>query len=291
MTKVEVRNAIFSMQSFKALGPDGFQSLIFKHFWDVVGEDFWKYVMKSFSSGYIDDKIAETLLVLIPKENNPTRLKNFQPISLCNVIFKVITMVLVNRIRPFLDDLIGPFQSNFIPGRGTTDNVILAQEVVHHMHTSHSKKGMLAFKIDLEKAYPRLDWNFLELTLKEFNFPTPTVSLIMNCVKATNLSILWNGAKTDKFKPSRGLPQGDPLSSYLFVLCMEKLALSIQSKAQQGSWRPVHLSHKGPGLSHLLFADDVLLFCEATPDQTKVVMDTLNEFFYCFWHENKCPKV
>ena len=153
MTKVEVRNVIFSMQSFKVLGPDGFQPLFFKHFWDVVGEDVWKYVMQSFSSGYIDDKIAETLLVLIPKENNPTRLKNFRPISLCNVIFIVITKVLVDRIRPSLDDLIGPFQSSFIPGRGTTDNAILVQEVVHHMHMSRSEKGMLAFKIDLEKAY------------------------------------------------------------------------------------------------------------------------------------------
>jgi len=96
MTKVEVRNAIFFMQSFKAPGPDGFQPLFFKHFWDAVGEDIWKYVMQSFSSGYIDDKIAKTLLVLVLKENNPTRLKNFRPISLCNVIFKVITKVLVN---------------------------------------------------------------------------------------------------------------------------------------------------------------------------------------------------
>lgn len=145
------------MQSFKSPGLDGFQPLFYKHFWGVVGEDVWRFVSDIFAKGDIDEGIAETLLVLIPKANNPTRLKNFRPISSCNVIFKVITKVLVSRLRPYLDHLIGPFQSSFIPWRETADNAILAQEVVHYMHTSRSQKGTLAFKIDLEKTYDRLD--------------------------------------------------------------------------------------------------------------------------------------
>lgn len=123
-----------------------------------MGNDVWCLVRDAFNKGYIDEHIVETLLVLIPKENNPTRIKNFRPINLCNVIFKTITKVMVNRIRPYLDDLVGPFQSSFIPRRGTTDNGIIAQEVVHHMHISGAKKGTLAFKIDLEKAYDRLEF-------------------------------------------------------------------------------------------------------------------------------------
>jgi len=113
--------------------------------------------------GTINTSIAEILIVLIPKESNPQRLKNFRPISLCNVIFKVITKVLVIRLRPFLADLISLLQSSFIPGRGTIDNAILAQEVVHFIHHSCAKKGSIAFKIDLEKVYNRLNWDFLEL--------------------------------------------------------------------------------------------------------------------------------
>jgi len=118
----------------------------------------------------------------------------------------------------------------------------------------------------------------LELTLHDFGFPPATISLIMSCVRSSNLSVLWNGAKTDHFTPSRGLCQGDLLSPYLFVLCMEKLSLSIQQKVLSGIWKPIHVSKGGPPLSHILFADDVMLFCEASIEQVKVVMDTLEEF-------------
>ena len=103
--------------------------------------------------GRIDPRIVETLIVLIPKTDQPTHLKEFSPISLCNVIYKVITKVLVNRLRPFLDELIGPLQGSFIPSRGTIDNIIVAQEAINYMHKYKGKKGCLAFKVDLEKAY------------------------------------------------------------------------------------------------------------------------------------------
>jgi hypothetical protein len=92
------------------------------------------------------------------------------------------------------------------------------------------------------------------------------------------LNVLWNGAKTDHFIPSRDLRQGDPLSPYLFVLCMEKLSLSIQQKVLSGIWKPIQVSKGGPQLSHILFADDIMLFCDASTEQVKVVMDNLEDF-------------
>lgn len=192
--------------------------------------------------------------------------------------YKVLTKVLVLCLPPFLDDLIGPLQSSFIPGRGTADNSIIAQEVVHYMHHSKAKNGVIAFKIDLEKAYDRIHWVFLDLTLIEFGFPSTIVNLIMWCVRSSNLSILWNGARLESFKPTRGLRQGYPLFPYLFVLCMERLALNIQHMVDSGIWHPVRISKGGPGLSHLFFTDDVLLFCRANSEQVQIVSDTHTGF-------------
>ena len=156
-------------------------------------------------------------------------------ICLCNVIYKVITKVLVNRLLPFLDEIIGLLQDSFIPGRGTTDNIIVAYEMLNYMHKSKEKKATLAFKLDLEKVYDSVSWEFLERTLKDFGIPESVINLIMNCVRSSSLSILWYGSRLDSFVPTRGLRQCDPLSPYLFVLCMEKLSIYIYQKVEGGS--------------------------------------------------------
>ncbi|XP_072075375.1 uncharacterized protein [Arachis hypogaea] len=161
----------------------------------------------------MDPRMMETLVVLIPKVENPISMKDFRLISLCNVVYKVITKVLVNRLRPHLKEIVGPLQGGFIPGRETPNNIIVAQEVLHFMKKTKSKKGTLAFKIDREKAYDRVDWGFLKQTLMSFGFLSPTVNLIMRCVTASSLSIRWNGDRLNSFTPSRGLRQGDPISS------------------------------------------------------------------------------
>lgn len=99
------------------------------------------------------------------------------------------------------------------------------------MHKKKGKKGFILFKIDFEKTYDRVDWNFLRLTLLEFGFPIPTIELIMSCITSSSLSLKWNNEVLEAFKPNRGLRQGDPMSPYLFVLCMEKLSLLIQESA------------------------------------------------------------
>lgn len=115
-----------SMKSFTAPGPDGFQPFFFKQYWEQVGDTVWKVVSEAFESGKVDERLLEILVVLIPKVNHPTSIKEFRPISLCNVTYKLITKLLVNRIRPFLNDIVGPMQNSFLPGRGTMDNAFLA---------------------------------------------------------------------------------------------------------------------------------------------------------------------
>ncbi|CAL0325278.1 unnamed protein product [Lupinus luteus] len=149
---------------------------------------------------------------------------------------------------------------------------------MHHIHKTKAKKDILGFKVDLEKAYDRVNWDFLQKMFFQFGFPVITINLIMWCVRSGKVSLLWNGSRLEAFNPSRGLRQGDPMSSYLFVLCMEKLALLISQKVDSGIWHPIKLSRGGPSISHLLFADDVLLFCKATNSQVRFVSSTLNDF-------------
>ncbi|XP_057444905.1 uncharacterized protein LOC130737157 [Lotus japonicus] len=274
----EVTTAIYQMGSFKAPGPDGFQACFYKRYWEVVGDSVFEFVADAFRNGNFDPHIAETLIVLIPKVDNPRSCKELRPVSLCNVSHKLITKILVNRIRPYLSNLISPFQSSFIPGRGTTDNAIVLQEVVHLMMKTRRRVGDLIFKLDLEKAYDRVDWRFLEDTLRVFGFPEDCIRLIMFCVTSVQLSVLWNGDRLPTFNPRRGLRQGDPLSPYLFVLCMERLSAMISAAVSDGRWLPVTVAGTNFQLSHLMFADDLLLFTRASEEQVGVMRDVLYNF-------------
>ena len=131
--------------------------------------------------------------MLIPKLENLETIKQFSPLSLCNVTYKTITKVIVNRLRPLLSNLISPNQSSFIPGKTTTDNIIITQEIIHTLRSKKGKTGGMVLKIDLEKAYDRISWEFIHHTLREFNLNATWITLIMNCVSNVDSSIIWNG--------------------------------------------------------------------------------------------------
>lgn len=190
----------------------------------------------------------ETFIALLPKVDNPETAAQFRPIGLCNVIYKVVTKVLVNRIKPVLPRLISNTQGSFVPGRQITDNIIIMQEVIHTMKRKQGMKGFMAIKIDFEKAYDPLRWKFIRDTLLQMNLPILLVDTIMECVCSASMRVLWNGEPTDSFSPSRGIRQGDPLSPYLFVMCMERLYQTIEEVIIAKKWKPIHASRNGPSL-------------------------------------------
>lgn len=146
-----------------------------------------------------------------------------RPICLSNVVIKTILKVITNRLKPLMNDLIGPNQASFILGRQIVDNIVMAQELLHSLQRRKGKQGAMIIKIDLEKAYDRVDWQFLEEVLQKVGFTTTLIRVILNCIRSTKLSVIWNGQHLEAFNPERRLTQGDPLSPYLFILCMEVL--------------------------------------------------------------------
>lgn len=107
------------------------------------------------------------------------------------------------------------------------------------MRYRSTKKGMMVVKIDLDKAYDQLNWSFIELTLRVAQIPDSLDSTIMDCITSSEMAFLWNGSKTDTFKPTRGIRQGDLLSPYIFVIFMERLSQIIDYSVTQGDWKPI----------------------------------------------------
>ena len=127
----EIKNALWSMKPYKAPGPDGLHAGFFQRFWQTVGDLVKDEVLKASSDRKIPDYLNKTHIVLIPKIQGPKTIANYRPISLCNLVYKIITKIIVMRIRPYLERLISPFQVAFVPGRRGVDNFIIVQELVH----------------------------------------------------------------------------------------------------------------------------------------------------------------
>ncbi|XP_045083333.1 uncharacterized protein [Aegilops tauschii subsp. strangulata] len=183
-TVEEVKRALDDMGDLKAPGADGMPAIFYKRFWSTVGEAVTREVLHVLRGGSIPEGWNETIVVLIPKVRNPDRIKDLRPISLCNVVYKLVSKVLANRLKQILDEIISANQSAFVPGRLISDNTILAYEMTHFMRRKRRGKDVyMALKLDMSKAYDRVEWLFLEGIMKKLGFIDEFVQLIMKCVK------------------------------------------------------------------------------------------------------------
>ncbi|PNX79184.1 ribonuclease H, partial [Trifolium pratense] len=278
ITMEEVKCAVFNMQPWKAPGPDGFSAGFYQKTWNIVGDTVYKFVENVWQNPSVIADVNKTDICLIPKVQNPEYIQHFRPISLCNTSYKIVSKVIVERLKGCIASLISPYQTGFVPGRNIHENIVVAKEMAHTMHRMKGRKGAFAIKVDLAKAYDKLSWSFIWRTLVEINFPEVLINVIMHCVTSVMTNVKWNGTRTDFFRPQRGIRQGDPISPYLFVLCMDKLSHIILHAVEKDNWKGIKMGRRGPMISHLMFADDLLLFGEASEPQMRCVMDSLQRF-------------
>jgi hypothetical protein len=238
-----------------------FLLVFFQRNWDVLEEDKVIAVRKFFDERVMSDGVNNTSIILVPKKDAPDELKDFRPVSLCNVIYKIVAKCLVNRLRPFLHDLISPTQSAFIPGRMITDNPLIAFECLHAIQSGNIKaRNFCTYKLDLSKAYDRVEWSYLEGVMCKLGFCDKWVNWIMQCVTTVTYQVSLNGALQRSFKPTRGLRQGDPLSPYLFLFVVDSLSTLLSKATESQQVQALSICRLAPPISHLLFAYDNLLF-------------------------------
>lgn len=256
----EIAQALFQIGPLKSPGPDGFPARFYQRNWGTLKTYIVRAVRDFFQSGIMPEGVNNTAIVLIPKIEQPLELKDYRPISLCNVVYKVVSKCLVNRLRPVLDEVVSEEQSASIQGRMITDNALLAFECFHAIQKNKvADKAACAYKLDLSKAYDRVDWRFLEMAMNRLGFAHRWVRWIMSCVTSVRYSVKFNGTLLRSFIPSRGLRQGDPLSPFLFLFVADGLSLLLKEKVEQNILTPIKICRNAPSISHLLYADDTLL--------------------------------
>jgi hypothetical protein len=167
----EVKCALDAIGDMKAPGPDGMPALFYKQYWETVGAHVTREVPAVLNGGDMPKSWNDTIIALIPKVQNPEKVTDLRPISLCNVVYKLISKVLANRLKMILPDIITPTQSAFVPGRLISDNILIAYEITHHMlNKRKGNTGYAAIKLDMSKAYDRVEWSFLTDMMKKLGF-------------------------------------------------------------------------------------------------------------------------
>ncbi|CAH9069343.1 unnamed protein product [Cuscuta epithymum] len=258
-TEEEVKGAIWDLNQNGAPGPDGFNGKFFKKCWHIVGPDVVKAVQEFFIGIPPPRGFSSSLIVLIPKTEVPSTFSEFRPICLSNFNNKICTKVLASRLVKVLPKLISEEQAGFVKGRDISDQILIAQEMVHAIDKKVRGSNVI-IKLDMAKAFDQLSWSYLFEVLDRFGFSDKFISLIRNNLQSTYLSIMINGSPQGFFQPKRGVKQGDPISPFLFILASEGFSRGIKARMEKGLIKPFWMGNKGYPISHLGFADDLLIF-------------------------------
>ncbi|XP_024013471.1 uncharacterized protein LOC112087777 [Eutrema salsugineum] len=217
VTELEIKDVLIKMAANKSPRSDGFTVEFFKESWSILGKDLVVSVQSFFLKGFLPKGVNSTILALIPKKEGAKHMKDYRPIACCNVIHKLISKILANRLKRLLPRFICPNQSAFVRDRLLIENLLLASELVSGYHKD-TISARCALKIDISKAFDSVQWRFLLNTLEALNFPAKYIHWIRLCVSTASFSVQVNGELAGYFGSSRGLRQGCSLSPYLFVI-------------------------------------------------------------------------
>lgn len=269
----EIKSVLFKLNKNKSPGPDGLTSGFFKESWQILGSEVIRGIQTFFASGILPPSSNATILTLVPKRIGASAISDYRPISCCNTIYKVISKLLVKRLKPILPTLILPNQTAFVQGRLLVENTILASEIIHGYHKDRGPKR-ITLKVDIEKAFDTVNWSFIFTLLEGLDIPHNYLAWLYPCVTSPSFMIGFNGNVQGYFRSTRGLRQGDPLSPYLFVMAMNCISLLLDKAAADGEFG-YHYHCRESKLTHLCFADDLLIFCDGSPESVKNILQVL----------------
>ena len=177
--------------------------LFYQHFWPTVKSIVIQTVLTFLNNGIAPPKFHDTHIVLIPKIKNPEKVTDYRPISLCNVAYKIASKVVANRLKVVMQDIIGENQSAFVAERLITDNILVAHELMNHIsRKKRGKGGEMAVKLDMSKAYDRVEWECLQQMMRKLGFHEKWIGIVMRCVTSVKYAVRINGQPCGQIQPT-----------------------------------------------------------------------------------------
>jgi len=237
---------------------------------------YWGAVKFFHKEGKILKCCNASFLTLIPKSENPQSLEEYKPISLVGCLYKILTKVLSNRIKKVIDKAIDGSQYAFLSNRGFLDSVLFVNEVVDDLK-KRRKSGVIV-KLDFEKAYDSVSWEFLFYMMGRLGFCGKWIQWIKACLESATVSVLVNGSPTKEFKPTRGLRQGDPMAPFLFLIVAQGLARLVNQATRKNFLSGIKVGDKKVEVNLLQFAADTLFVCEPNVQNIKCIKAILRCF-------------
>jgi hypothetical protein len=204
--------------------------------------------------------------------------QDFRPISLCDVIYKIIAKSLADILKKRLPDIIHPTQFAFVQGRRISNNIIITQEIIHSFNLKTWQQKAFLLKVDLAKAFDRISWSFISHTLRRHHFTDHFIALLHACISSTSMQILINGKPSEFLYSTRGIRQGCLLSPYLFAITINELSNMLQTSLDTNNIEGLTLGPMGPRIHSLLFAYDLIICGQATMVEASAIKATIDQF-------------
>ncbi|GBG66019.1 hypothetical protein CBR_g54999 [Chara braunii] len=272
LTPKELKQAMLSMAKGKAPGDDGLPIEFFIAMWDQVGAILLKLINNVLEGGTLTDDMCRGVITLLYKKGDKQNVRNWRPISLLNVAYKILAKVLARRLAPILPALVGTDQGAFVKGRSIAENILVAMGALEII--GRERRQVMVAMLDLEKAYDRVNWSFVLAPLEHMNFGTGFRKWVEAMYCSSTATVLVNGKRFQEFSLSRSLKQGCPLAPLLFVTQMEILLNALRTSPRI---RGLKLQEDGEVRTGAI-ADDLLLITEATPESTQAANELLDQY-------------
>ncbi|GJU20617.1 RNA-directed DNA polymerase, eukaryota, reverse transcriptase zinc-binding domain protein [Tanacetum coccineum] len=277
VTREEIKKAVWDCGVDKSPGPDGYTFGFYRRYWTFLEDDVVEAVLYFFNHGQFLKSSNSSFITLIPNTQEAKMMKDFRPITLIGSLYKIIAKILANRLVVVLEDLVFDVQSAFVAKRQILDGLFILNELFKWCKMK--KKHTMIFKVDFEKAYDSVRWDYFDDVLKMFGFGEKWCGWIQNCLLSSKGSVIVNGSPTKEFQFHRGLKQGDPLSPILFLLIMKSLHISMQRVVDAGLFRGIQVG-SSLQVSHLFYADDAVFMGH----WSEANIDTILRVLDCFYH-------